>query len=169
MIAIFNRVALFAIAMGALSACYDIYYQPAFENFPDKTYALPYDMDVIPADGDTCWFNYYLEKVMVKAVDIEHPTKDLKWEVLIDEEQYGDTKYNNKDGLVFDRDKWWQERTGLKYAIYQRFFEVPANPSANTRYIKIRASINNSLTYDNDDWCEWFTVFECTQAGRLSH
>ena len=50
---------------------------------------------------------------MVKAVDIVHPTKDLKWEVLIDEEQYGDTKYNNKDGLVFDRDKWWQERNRI--------------------------------------------------------
>ena len=68
MIAIFNRVALFAIAMGALSACYDIYYQPAFENFPDKTYALPYDRDVIPADGDTCWFNYYLEKEYIAEV-----------------------------------------------------------------------------------------------------
>lgn len=165
LVAMLKRVAVLASVMVFLASCYDIHYQPVFENFPDEEYAIPYDREVIPAEGDTCWFNYHLEKVMVKAVDVEHPVKDLKWEVLIEEEQYGDTKYNHLDGLVFDRDKWWRERTGLKYHPYQRFFEVPANPSVNTRNIKIRASINHSLTYDNDDWCEWFTVFESTQAG----
>ena len=165
MAAILKRVALFASAMVVLLACHDIYYQPSFENFPDEEYALPYDREIIPADGDTCWFNYHLEKIMVKAVDIEHPTKDLKWEVLIDGNQYGDTKYNNKDGLVFDRDKWWQERTGLQYSIYQTFFEVPANPSINTRNIEVRASINHSLVPDLDDWGEWETVFSAVQEG----
>ena len=167
MAAILKRVALFASAMVVLLACHNIYYQPSFENFPDEEDALPYDREIIPADGDTCWFNYHLEKIMVKAVDIEHPTKDLKWEVLIDGNQYGDTKYNNRDGLVFDRDKWWQERTGLQYSIYQTFFEVPANPSINTRNIEVRASINHSLVPDLDEWGEWFTVFDCKQAGKV--
>lgn len=162
-----TRVAVLASAMVVLLACHDIYYQPSFENFPDEEDALPYDREIIPADGDTCWFNYHLEKIMVKAVDIEHPTKDLKWEVLIDGNQYGDTKHNNRDGLVFDRDKWWQERTGLQYSIYQTFFEVPANPSINTRNIEVRASINHSLVPDLDEWGEWFTVFDCKQAGKV--
>lgn len=73
-----KRIALSLLAVMVVSACYDIYYQPSFENFPDEEDALPYDREIIPADGDTCWFNYHLEKIMVKAVDIEHPTKDLK-------------------------------------------------------------------------------------------
>ena len=101
-----KRIALSLLAVMVVSACYDIYYQPSFENFPDEEDALPYDREIIPADGDTCWFNYHLEKIMVKAVDIEHPTKDLKWEVLIDGNQYGDSKYNNRDGLeVFSIDR----------------------------------------------------------------
>lgn len=162
-----TRVAVLASAMVILASCYDIHYQPVFDNFPDEEYAIPYDREVIPAEGDTCWFNYHLEKVMVKAVDVVHPVKDLKWEVLIDGKQYGETRKNNKDGLAFNRDKWWQERTGIQHPFYQTFFEVPANPSVNTRKIEVRASINNSLVRDSDEWGEWFNIFESTQAGKV--
>ena len=67
--AMLTRVAVLASAMLILASCYDIHYQPVFDNFPDEEYAIPYDKEIIPADGDTCWFNYHLEKVMVKAID----------------------------------------------------------------------------------------------------
>jgi len=37
-------------------------------------------------------FNYHLENVMVKAIDIIHPVKEFKWEVMIDGKQYGATR-----------------------------------------------------------------------------
>ena len=90
--AMLTRVAVLASAMVILASCYDIHYQPVFDNFPDEEYAIPSDREVIPAEGDTCWFNYHLEKVMVKAIDIIHPVKEFKWEVMIDGKQYGATR-----------------------------------------------------------------------------
>lgn len=43
LVAMLKRVAVLASVMVFLASCYDIHYQPVFENFPDEEYAIPYD------------------------------------------------------------------------------------------------------------------------------
>ena len=67
--AMLKRVAVLASAMLVLASCYDIIYEPVFVPEEDNSDFIPYDKEVIPAEGDTCWFYRELNRIVVKAFD----------------------------------------------------------------------------------------------------
>ena len=65
--------------------------------------------------------------------------------------------------------EWWERRTELKWMDNAILFEVPVNSSVDERSVEVMVSVSNGLynSEQEDDWGEWFTVFEGTQAGKV--
>lgn len=166
-----KRMCLYFFGTLMFASCYDIVYEPVFEGYEEIAGYTPYDKDVIPSDGDTCWFYYDLQRVIVKAFDPSESVKPYRWEIHIDGNKYGETKleYEGNTNTLFTNDEarvWWRDRIGTEWAYNSIFFDVPANNSPNDRLIEIVVSLNESFYEVSDEWGEWFSVFEAIQEGR---
>lgn len=62
---------------------YDVVFEPTFDGYEEIEGYTPYDRDVIPSEGDTCWFYQDLQRVIVKAFDPSEAVKAFKWEMHI--------------------------------------------------------------------------------------
>ena len=166
-----KRIFLFLIAMSMLVGCYDVVFEPIFDGYEEVEGYVPYDKDVIPSDGDTCWFYCDLQRVMVKAFDPSESIKPYRWEMHIDGNKYGETKleYEGTTNSLFTYEEareWWRDRIGTEWAYNSIFFDVPSNNSPNDRRIEIVVSLNESFYEVSDEWGEWFSVFDVIQKGN---
>jgi len=166
-----KRVSIYVFTMLLSISCYDVVYQPTFDGYEEIEGYTPYDRDVIPSEGDTCWFYQDLQRVIVKAFDASEAVKAFRWEMNIDGEKYGETViergYEESPLFTFDEARlWWKERVGTDWTYNTIFFEVPANDTSNDRLVEILVSINDSFYDVSDEWGDWFSVFKEVQKGR---
>lgn len=169
LVAMLKRVAALASAMFFLASCYDIIYEPVFVPEENNSDFIPYDKEVIPAEGDTCWFYRGLNRIVVKAFDPSEAIYPYKWKLLIDGNMVLE---NTKDFLeTYSKEvmEWWERRTEIKWMDNAILFEVPANSSADERAVEVMVSVSSGPynSEQEDDWGEWFTVFEGMQAGKV--
>ena len=164
-----KRVAVFASAVVLIASCYDIIYEPVFVPEEDNSYFIPYDQEVIPAEGDTCWFYRELNRIVVKAFDPSEEIYPYRWKLLIDGNIVQENTREYLETYSKEVMEWWERRTELKWMDNAILFEVPANSSADERSVEVKVSVSSGLynSEQEDDWGEWFTVFEGTQAGKV--
>ena len=164
-----KRVAVFASAVVLIASCYDVIYEPVFVPEEDNSDFIPYDKEVIPAEGDTCWFYRELNRIVVKAFDPSEAIYPYRWKLLIDGNMVQENTREYLETYSKEVMEWWERRTELKWMDNAILFEVPANSSADERSVEVKVSVSSGLynSEQEDDWGEWVTVFEGTQAGKV--
>ena len=162
-----TRVAVLASAMLILASCYDIIYEPVFVPEEDNSDFIPYDKEVIPAEGDTCWFYRELNRIVVKAFDPSEAIYPYRWKLLIDGNMVQENTREYLETYSKEVMEWWERRTGLKWMDNAILFEVPVNSSIDERSVEVMVSVSNGLynSEQEDDWGEWETVFSAVQEG----
>lgn len=167
--AMLKRAAVFASAMVLLASCYDIFYEPVFVPEEGSSDFIPYDKEVIPAEGDTCWFYRELNRIVVKAFDPSEEIYPYRWKLLIDGNIVQENTREYLETYSKEVMEWWERRTEIKWMDNAILFEVPVTSSVDERSVEVMVSVSNGLynSEQEDDWGEWFTVFEGTQAGKV--